>query len=257
MLYFIGQVFPYIAVAVFILGMGWRIASWIRTPVPFQLTIFPAPFTTSGRIVAVGKELLFFSSLRRGDFSLWLWAWILHITLALIIIGHIVGIYYLGHQFTMVGLSEADSSKLSALFGTAAGVGFFAGLVVLFYRRTAVPEVKRLSDPADYFDLLLLMAIVVSGMHMRLTSIEIDLPAIRQYMGSLILLHPMPIPHDWIFVSHFTLVNILLLYFPFSKLVHFAGFLVNRAMLVEGVPQYPTPTGVSRDVQVLRGGVSQ
>jgi nitrate reductase gamma subunit len=254
MMFFIGQVLPYVAVIVFILGMAWRVLTWLKAPVPFQITLFPAPGTGLGRITAISRELLLFNSLRRGDASLWFWAWFMHITLAMIIVGHIVGIYYLTHQFTMIGLTETASSRVSAFLGTSSGIGFFVALIVLFYRRTAIPEVKRLSDPADYFDLLLLLAVVVSGMHMRVTSVEVNLPAIREYLGSLIMLRPMPIPYEWIFVSHFFLVSILLLYFPFSKLVHLAGFFVTRAMLVEEAPVYPTRNGVSRDTRVFKGG---
>jgi len=253
MLFFIGQVFPYIAVATFIIGMVWRVTIWLKVPVPFQITLFPAPHSTVGRITAVGRELFLFSSLRRGDSGgLWFWAWFMHIMLAMIIIGHVVGIYYLTRQFTLIGLTEAASSRLSAFLGTVSGVSCFLALIVLLYRRTVIPEVKRLSDPADYFDLLLLLAVVISGMHMRLTSIEINLSEIREYLGSLIMLRPLPIPQKWVFVSHFTLVNLFLLYFPFSKLVHLSGFFVNRAMLVEAAPVYPTRKGVSRDARILK-----
>lgn len=252
MLYFIGQVLPYISVTIFVLGMAWRIGTWFKAPVPFQITIFPAPKSGSGRIGAIAKELFMFTSLWRGDRTLWFWGWVMHLTLAMIIIGHVVGICYLTHQFTLIGLSEAASSQLSASLGIVSGIGFFVALIVLFYRRTAVPELKRLSDPADYFDLLLLLSIVVTGMHMRLTTHEVNLSAVRQCMGSLITLNPTQLPNDWIFASHFFLVNLLLIYFPFSKMVHLAGFFVTRAMLSEAAPTYPTPSGVSRDASVLK-----
>ncbi|VBB05916.1 nitrate reductase gamma subunit [Lucifera butyrica] len=253
MLFFIGQVFPYIAAAVFIIGMSRRVIVWLKAPVPFQLTLFPAPETTAGRVLALGRETLLFRSLRRGDNGLWFWAWLLHVCLALIVVGHIVGIYYLTHQFTMVGLSDAASTRLSVFLGTVSGTGLFIALLVLLYRRTAVEEVKRLSDPADFFDLLLLLSVVVTGMHMR-TVTEVNLVPIRAYLGSLFLFHPLPIPWEPIFISHFFLVNLLLLYFPFSKLVHAAGFFVNRTMLMENAPVYPTRTGIVRDVRVIKGG---
>jgi nitrate reductase gamma subunit len=253
MLFFIGQLLPYIAVAVFLTGTCCRVAVWLRSPVPFELTLFPAAKSRSGRVLAIGKELLLFDSLRCGDKWLWLWAWLLHVSLAFIIIGHIVGIYYLTKQFTLIGLSSEASSSLSALLGIVSGIVFFAAIIVLFYRRTVIPEVKRLSDPADYFDLLLLLAIVVTGMHMRLTSHVVDLPAVRAYIGGLLTLHPTPIPQDEIFISHFTLVNILLIYFPFSKLIHLAGFIVNRMIVAQPAPVYPTPAGVKCGVSFREG----
>ncbi|HAK74805.1 MAG TPA: nitrate reductase, partial [Sporomusaceae bacterium] len=130
-------------------------------------------------------------------------------------------------------------------------------LVVLFYRRVDIPEVKRLSDPADYFELLLLLAIVITGMHMRTVS-EVNLPVIREYLGSLIMLQPLAIPQEPIFMSHFFLVNVLMLYLPFSKLIHMAGFVVNRAMVVEAPPSYPARAGmvrgVSQPAHIVKGG---
>lgn len=241
MLFFLGQIFPYISIIIFLTGMTWRVLIWLNVPVPFQLTLFPAPQTFAGRVMSIGWEIISFKSLWRGDRILWLWAWLMHGSLAVIIVGHIVGIYTLSLEFTLIGLSPEASSALSAGLGIAAGTACFLSLMVLFYRRTAIDEVKRLSDPVDYFVLLLLLAIVISGMHMRLTSLNIDLTAIRSYLAGILTLHPIPIPRTWIFVSHFTLVNILLLYFPFSKLFHGAGFVVNRAMLTEKPPIYPTP----------------
>jgi len=243
MLYFIGQVLPYIAAGVFLIGVTYRVVGWLKVPVPFQLTLFPAPRDGVGRISAVGIELLFFKSLFKNDKILWLWAWSLHIALAMVIGGHVVGIYYLMNQFTLIGMTPAASQTMSAVLGTSAGLVLMVALMVLFYRRISIPEVKRLSDPADYVDLLFLLSIVITGNHMRLPTVHVHLPAIKAYLGGLFTLTPVPIPTDWVFVVHFTLVNLFLIYFPFSKMIHFAGYLVNRAMLVEAAPVYPTPAG--------------
>ncbi|HMM20272.1 MAG TPA: respiratory nitrate reductase subunit gamma [Selenomonadales bacterium] len=245
MLFFVGQVLPYIAGAVFLVGVACRIASWCKAPVPFQLTLFPAPRSGAGRIAAMGGELLLFRSLYKSDRSLWLWVWLFHVSLAVVIGGHVVGIYFLMNQFTLIGLSAAASQALSAALGTAFGLLLLAALLALFYRRLADPEVKRLSDPADFIDLLLLLAVAVTGNHMRLLAVHTDLPAIKAYMGGLLTLSPTPIPENGIFIAHFLLVNLLLIYFPFSKMLHFAGFLINRTMLTEAPPVYPTPAGTA------------
>jgi nitrate reductase gamma subunit len=253
MLFFIGQVLPYIAAAVFIIGTCRQIVVWLRAPVPFPLTLFPAESANPGRMSDIGREILFFDSLRRGDKWLWLWVWLLHISLVFIIIGHIAGIYYLTRQFMLIGFSAEASSSLSAWLGTIFGVIFLVSLLALFCRRMTIPEVKRLSDPADYFVLGLLLAIAVTGMLMRLVS-DVGLPAVRAYIAGLFTLHPVPIPKSWLFISHFTLVNILLLYFPFSKLIHMVGIFISRAMVTEPPPVYPTPPGTNRSVSFSEGG---
>lgn len=243
MLYFIGQILPYIAGSIFLIGVVYRVMSWLKAPVPFQLTLFPAPKDGAGRVTAIATEMALFKSLYKNNKSLWLWAWLLHISLAMVIGGHVVGIYYLMNQFTLVGLTPADSQALSSVFGTIAGIILMVALVVLFWRRISEPEVKRLSDPADFFDLILLLMIVITGNHMRLPNVHVDLAAIKAYMGGLLTFNPIPIPDNLVFIGHFLLVNIFLIYFPFSKLMHLVGFFVNRLMLVEAPPVYPTPAG--------------
>jgi nitrate reductase gamma subunit len=243
MLYFVGQVLPYIAGAIFLIGVTYRVAGWLKVPVPFQLTLFPAPSDGAGRVAAVGTELLLFKSLYKNDKNLWLWAWVLHVSLAMVIGGHIVGIYFLMNQFTLVGLTTSASQALSAFLGTVSGIALFVALIVLFYRRLANPEVKKLSDPADFIDLLFIIAIAVTGNHMRLPEVHVDLAAIKAYMGNLLIFSPTPIPDEPIFIAHFVTVMLFLCYFPFSKMLHFAGFLVNRTMLTEAAPTYPTPAG--------------
>lgn len=243
MLYFVGQVLPYIAGAIFLIGVTYRIAGWLKVPVPFQLTVFPAPSDGAGRVAALGTELLFFKSLYKNDKNLWLSAWLLHVSLAMVIGGHIVGIYFLMNQFTLIGFTPAASQATSAFLGTVSGLVLMAALIVLLYRRFATPEVKRLSDPADFVDLLFVLTIAVTGNHMRLPGVHVDLPVIKAYLGSLLTFSPQPIPDNSIFIAHFTVVMLFLIYFPFSKMLHFAGFLVNRAMLLEAPPVYPTPAG--------------
>lgn len=243
MLFLIGQVLPYLAAAAFVIGVAYRIVRWLRVPVPFQLTQFPAPDGGLYRAAEVSREVLLFQSLWRNDRSLWLWAWLFHVALAMIVVGHIAGIATLMHHFTILGFAAAQSEVLSAVLGSIAGVIFLAAIAVLFYRRTADQEVKRLSDPADYFDLLLLMAIGITGMHMRFSVMHPDLAAIRDYLYGLLIFQPIPLPENWIFIFHFLLVQILFIYFPFSKLLHFAGAVVNRLMLTEHAPVYPTPAG--------------
>ncbi len=251
-LFFAGYVLPYVAVAVFVIGMVWRTASWLRKPVPFPLALDPTKHRTSQQAAAMAKELLLFGSLYRGDRLLWCSAWLMHVSLAAIVLGHVVGIFSLGQQFAHLGVSSATSTALSQTLGVVFGLLFVVTVLALFYRRSTVPEVKRLSDPADYFDLMLLLAIAVTGLQMRLATPELDLPAVRTYLGGLLTLRPVPIPGEGMFIRHFVLVNVLLMYFPFSKLVHLTGGLVSRALLVQSGPARPSQASLKPDAPVVR-----
>ena len=84
------------------------------------------------------------------------------------------------------------------------------------------------------------IAVAASGLAMRLAVSDGDLVAIRSYLAGLLALRPRTVPAEPLFMIHFTLFNLLLLYFPCSKLVHLTGAVVCRALLVASPPAYPT-----------------
>jgi nitrate reductase gamma subunit len=234
----IGQIMPYVAVVVFLAGLAYRINGWFRAPVRHKLTLFPAPQNAAGQMVSIAGELVLFRSLWKGDKKLWAAAWLLHVSLLAVIGGHLVGIPSLGKQFTLFGLTEAQSVSLSVALGTISGMVLMGTLLYLLFRRFYHPDVRRLSDAADFFDLMLLLTVVITGNHMRF--VHIDLPVIQAYLGSLIQLSPTPIPRDPLFIVHVIFVQILLIYFPFSKLVHLVGALVSRAIVSSPVASQRT-----------------
>lgn len=240
---FYSGICTYVAFAVFLSGGVLRIASWLGKPVPFHLTLFPAPAGRTATLSAVGRELFFFPGLFRENRALWFAVWPFHFSLALILAGHILGISCLRGQFCLFGATEQTSILLSKILGSVAGIILVGSLCALALRRLADPDLRRLTPALAWFDLLLLLAIVLSGFGMYLPSFHADLPAVRAYIGGLLTLRPGPFPSNPLFAIHLTLVNLLLLYFPFSQLMHAAGFFVNRAMLAEAPPHFPTPPG--------------
>ena len=235
---FLGCVLPYFAVALFCGGLIWRIARWLRTPAPYPLTLAPPP---GARSAAITRELLAFRALWQGDRRLWFWAWTMHATLALVIVGHFFGIGALGRQFTWLGVSAAVSESLSARLGIAAGAVLVLGLTALAFRRAVDPQLRRLSAAEDYFGLGLLLAIAATGMAMRLGPWPVDVAEVRAYLVGLAVFHPHPLPSQPLAVVHLALAAGLLAYLPFSKLVHFAGALVAQVLLSQPAPRYPTP----------------
>ena len=140
MLYFIGQIFPYIAAGVFLVGMIWRVWTWLKVPVPFGLTLSPAPKSLPDKVVSIGKDLALFRGLWSGDKGLWLAAWLMHVGLFMVIGGHIVGIATLGNEFMPMGFTSEQSQTLSGFMAVVSGLILLAALIMLLYRRTAIPE---------------------------------------------------------------------------------------------------------------------
>lgn len=243
--FLLGVILPYTAFTVFVSGTVLRVAGWLKTPVPFQLTLFPVPSDTTGKIKALALDFFFCASLFREDRCLWLRVWLFHLSFALIIAGHVAGIYYLRDQFVLVGVSQAASRYMSKLLGGIFGTAMVLSLGALITGRIVSPVVRKLSVPEDFFNLLLLSSIAASGIFMYFPFFHVDLPAVRSYMGDLIRLRPASLPQSPMFLIHFLLVNILLLYFPCSRLFHSVGYFVNRSMLLETPPAYPTREGAA------------
>lgn len=98
-----------------------------------------------------------------------------------------------------------------------------AGLSFLFLRRVVDPKMRAISLAADYFALLLIGAIAVTGVLLR-HSYKTDLRGVKEFAMSLLRLSPsLPEGAGFLFYAHILFVSALLIYFPFSKLVHMGG----------------------------------
>jgi nitrate reductase gamma subunit len=102
-------------------------------------------------------------------------------------------------------------------------VAFVAALAYLLLRRLADPKVRYISLPSDYFALYLLLGIGASGILMRHFE-KVDIVQVKAAIAgwaSLQAVTPTGVG-TWYFV-HVFLVSALLVYLPFSKLLHMPG----------------------------------
>lgn len=216
----------YLAVGVFLLGMVYRLVQWRRTAAsPMRLGIFPkpAPGVRPLRIVA---DTFLFPQLAEVNPRLWAGAFIFHAALFGVFVGHL---HLLGR---FPGRLEALMSAGASTVGGAMGILWALAILYLLIRRFKSP-VRELSTPEDYLLLLLLLGVVVMGDHLRFFA-HVDVAEYQRYVGSLLAFRP-EIPraildsgHLGAFAAHIGLANLLLMYLPFSKLVHFLGaFLTN------------------------------
>lgn len=249
MTYFILQILPYLSVAIFVIGLLYRLGRWANGRIVHNITLTPAPTTQAGAMLDIAKEVALFRSLYKADKPTWAGGWIMHVALFFILGGHVMGIGLLGLQFYYIGLtSEHMSEYLSNLLGTSFGIILLLGLFYLLYRRMTINEVKLVSAPSDYLHLIMLIAIVTVGNLMRFVpDWGIHYEPVRAYVANLLTLTPvtadMEVMHKPFFVIHLLLVQILMIYFPFSKLLHVPGMFAHRWIInrpyVEPAPGMP------------------
>lgn len=220
---FVGVVLPPVTFVVFVAAILNRLWTWKKLPQP-GMTLFPT--SPQGTAAGVVKETLLFPSLFRADRFLWAISWLFHAMLALIVVGHLRVMVDFPALWSALHI---DADTMSAVVGGAAGVMILAMVILLIARRFSLTRVREISAPGDYFAVFLILAIVVTGNAMRFLG-HFDLGESRQYIASLLMLRPV-VPESGWFLAHLFLGQMLLLYMPFSKIMHFGGVFFTQAAI--------------------------
>ena len=253
-----GVAIPYLAVALFLGGLIYRVMSWANVPVPFRIPttcgqqkalswIKPQglenPHNTLTVMGRMALEVLFFRSLLRNTKSkltegrrlvyetdLWLWlaAMAMHWSFLIILIRHL-RLMIDPVPFCVTLLEKTDGFfevELPVIYATS--VLFLVALAYLLLRRLAVAQVRYISLVGDYFPLFLLLGIGISGFCLR-HLFKTDIVSVKQLALGLTSFQVAAIDSEVfasispLFFGHLFLVSVLLAYFPFSKLTHMAG----------------------------------
>ncbi|MDP3478659.1 MAG: sulfate reduction electron transfer complex DsrMKJOP subunit DsrM [Desulfoprunum sp.] len=253
--YFFGVFVPYMAIAIFLGGFVYRVVQWAKSPVPFSIQTtcgqgksldfikhnrLEAPDTTAEVVARMMLEILTFRSLFRNTKSdllagpkityesskwLWLFALIFHYSFLIVVIRH-MRLFLNPVPEVLAFLDWADSMfeiGSPSMYMTTAGL--IGGAALLFSRRLVNRHVRYISLANDYFPLVLIFAIGITGALMRhFLRGGIDIVAIKQLAVGLVTFSPTINGEiGSIFYIHLFLVSTLLIYFPFSKLMHLGG----------------------------------
>ncbi len=253
--YLFGVFLPYLAIMIFLGGCVYRVVQWAKSPVPFSIQTtcgqgksldfikhnrLEAPSTNAEVVARMFLEIVTFRSLFRNtkseiydgpqityESSKWLWvfALIFHYSFLSIVVRHMRLFldpvpFWIGWWEFIDGIFEVGAPTWYM-----SDVGLVAGCLLLFSRRLITRHVRFISLMNDYFPLVLIFTIAVTGILMRFVlRADIDIVNIKKLTVGLVTLSPtIGAPIGSIFFIHVFLVCVLLAYFPFSKLMHFAG----------------------------------
>ena len=78
----------YFATIMLIGGVGLRIVKYARTPAPLKIPTTPAPTTRSGVFWRMTREVVVFESLFKSNKWIWLFGWMFHVALLLVLLRH-------------------------------------------------------------------------------------------------------------------------------------------------------------------------
>ena len=202
----------YFAALVFVVGVARRIALYARTPAPLKIPTTPAPTTLPGVALRMAREVTLFESLFRSNLWTWLFGWPFHLALALVLLRHL-------RYFTQPVWSWVVPIQP---FGILAGLAMPAALAALWARRVLVERVRYISTASDHLMLALLIAIAGTGLGMKF-GIHTDIVSVKIFLLGLERFDPQPLPSDPLLYVHLFLVAMLMIVFPFSKLLHAPG----------------------------------
>jgi nitrate reductase gamma subunit len=225
--FIVGVILPYVVVPVFVAGMSYRFWTWFKSPQPAKLTLFPAGGSTFREVLA---EVLLFPSLFRGDRVLWLFAWFFHATLALVFLGHIrVFTGTADRILEAAGMTPKGLDMMSSLVGGAAGILLLAIGLLLLLRRITLPRVREITGIPDVLATLLVVVIIITGDLLRFSA-PFDLEQTRVWAASLLSFSPV-IPTNEMFLLHLALSQVLIMFIPFSKILHFGGIFFTQTLI--------------------------
>jgi len=199
----------YVAAFILVAGLVARIYRYARIPAPLKIPTTPAPVSARGVVWRLFGEVILFASLFRANKPTWLFGWLLHFALLIVLLGHLR--YFIEPVWRGIAMVQ--------VFGVYAGTAMLVGLAGLWLRRLVVDRVRYISSPSDHLMLALLAAIAVTGLAMRTLS-PIDIVALKDFVQGLLAFDWQPLPAGGLLLAHLALVSVLLIIFPFSKLLH-------------------------------------
>jgi nitrate reductase gamma subunit len=202
----------YFATLVFVVGTLYRISVYTRTPAPLKIPTTPAPINTGGVVLRMMREVFLFESLFKANLWTWAMGMLFHGSLLLVLLRHLR--YFTEPVWAWVAFIQP--------FGMYAGITMLLGVAGLWARRIFVDRIRYISTPSDHLMLALFMAIAVSGLMMRFV-VHGDVIAVKGFMLGLMYFNWQTLPSSILLYVHLTLVAVLLMIFPISKLLHAPG----------------------------------
>ena len=115
-------------------------------------------------------------------------------------------------------LDAEGIDRVGYAMGMVAGGLMLSGAILLFARRFT-PNMRVLSIFQDYFVLGMLLIIILLGFAMRLW-MPIHVDEIQHYARGVLTFQAAIEVNNILFLWHFFVAQLLIMYLPFSKLIH-------------------------------------
>jgi nitrate reductase gamma subunit len=233
----------YAATLTLVVGVGSRIRRYAKIPAPLVIPTTPAPTTNLGVVARMTREVVFFESLFKGSKWTWLFGYLFHFGMLLVLLRHLR--YFTEPVWFWVEIMQ--------WLGIYAAFAMTFGLAGLWARRFLVDRVRYISAPSDHLMLALLLGIALSGLAMKYIW-HTDIVALKAFMMGLMVFDWQPLPADGMLLVHLGLVITLMIIFPFSKLLHAPGVFFSPTRNMKDTPRenrHVTPWANKPEVSIV------
>jgi len=245
------QLLMYAAYAFLFVGTGYRAYRMAKMPVHLRWDLYPIPHekgrghyggsyfeevdwwtkpaevSVQGELREMAKEIVFIQSMYHNNRRLWVFSFPFHFGLYLLVV--FVLLIFLGAFLEVVGVPVSAEGNLLArslyyvtiplgLIGSA--LATLGALGLLVSRLTRV-DLRRTSVRSDYFNLILLLAVFVSGLF-AWGAEDVAYAQSRLFIARLISFQPAG-PVSAAFATHLVLAALFMMYLPFTHMTHFVG----------------------------------
>ena len=205
----------YVATVLLIAGLVYKIRQYWITPAPLKIPTTPAPTTRGGVVFRMAREVVLFESLFKSNKWIWLFGYMFHVGLALVLLRHF-------RYFVDTTSFIWSWVPLISPIGKYAAFAMVIGLLGLWGRRIVVERIRYISGPSDHLMLALLVGIGISGLMMTFV-VHTDIVAVKVFFLGLMRFSIQELPTDPLLLLHLALVATLMIIFPLSKLLHAPG----------------------------------
>lgn len=235
------QISTYISLIILVIGLFYKVIYYATMPVHVRWELYPVPHEKKERVEYGGSymeevdcwtkpkevslfnelkemllEILLIKSLYTNNKKLWNFSFPFHLGLYFLV--SFVCLLCLSAILQIFGVSINALNYLTIFCGAFGLIAGTIGALGLLLKRTFNEDLKKYSSPSDYFNLLLLLAIFISGLYAWLT-VDNSFSIVRDYIQNIFTFKPMIV--DNAIITELVLACVFFIYLPFTHMTHF------------------------------------
>lgn len=236
----------YLTILLFIVGLAYKTIKYFKMPIHLRWELYPVPHeaerahyggshyeetewwkrprktSTTQMLKELLSEMLFIKRVFKYNRRMWYLTYSFHLGIYLLLIWFAL-LFIESLLFLYGGLSLATSplGDLITIAGWAGAILCLIGTIGLLVNR-AVTDLRYYSTSADYLNILFILLVLLTGI--LAWSADFNFYTARLYVASLVSFGYYGIPDlSFPILLHLVLLELLVIYIPFSKMYHFLG----------------------------------